>query len=618
MRSLARLETGYGEPNMWTRISSVRAIALVVSLAIGLTVTEHSDAAVYWTNRGHSDCFEPNGSIGRANLDGSLVDQSFITGADLPVGVAVNTTHIFWSNQGPCDNSVGRANLDGTEVDQLYLSGDPGLAGPTGVALDDANVYWGNLFGGDSIGAADLAGTSIDPAFIPGTAGACAIAVDPDWLYWANSGINSQSPDANTIGRGDGSTNTQHFIDGADAPCGVAVDSSYVYWTNTGGTTIGRANLDGTGPDQSFITGASHPCGIAVDADHIYWANSATGTIGRANLDGSEPDQSFITGADAPCGVAVDAAVVEPVAPSNSSRPAISGVALPGQVLTCARGSWLGLPLPTDFAYQWVRDGSLITGAMGAGYVIVAPDLGHEVSCQVTATNSGGKTTESSLPVQVPAPPANMRLPLITGTRAVGQKLTCSRGDWSGAQPQTYDYAWLREGKALRGATKAAHTVSRADSGHDLSCRVTARNIVGAAAPASSAAVHVPALPPLLSLHGRARVKGPTVTLTLRCAVGTTCRGAGLVTASERVRGNKILGVSSSTRRTRSKVVTVATKRFTIAAGHTKSIKLRLNRSGRTLLERFGKLPARLSVSLSSRSRPAVARTIRFRASRTR
>jgi virginiamycin B lyase len=603
---------------MWTRISSVRATALLVSLAIGLTVTADSDAAVYWANRGHSDCFAPNGSIGRANLDGSLVDQSFITDADVPVGVAVNATHIFWANQGPCDNSVGRANLDGTEVDQLYLSGDPGLAGPTGVALDDANVYWGNLFGGDSIGAADLAGTSIDPAFISGTAGACAIAVDPDWLYWANSGINTQSPDANTIGRGDGATNTQHFIDGADAPCGVAVDSSFVYWTNTGGSTIGRANLDGTQPDQTFITGASHPCGIAVDADHIYWANSGTGTIGRANLDGSEPDQNFITGADAPCGVAVDSAVVEPRAPENISRPVISGTALPGQALTCSRGSWSGLPLPTDFAYQWLRDGSFIAGAMGVRYVIDAPDLGHEVTCRVTATNSGGEATASSLPVQVPAPPANMRLPFITGTLAVGQKLTCSPGDWSGAQPQTHTYAWLREGNAISGAIKPALTVSRADAGHNLFCRVTARNIAGAAPPATSAGVRIPTLPPLLSLRGRPRVKGTAVTLTLRCAVGTNCSGVGLVTTTEHRRGNKILGLSSSARRTRPHVVTVATKRFTIPAGRTKSIKLRLNRSGRTLLERFRKLPARVTLTLKSRSRPAVARTINFKASRAR
>ena len=49
----------------------------------------------------------------------------------------------------------------------------------------------------------------------------------------------------------------------------VAVDGSHIYWANPGawmganGTTIGRANLDGSGANQSFISGAKAPCGVA-------------------------------------------------------------------------------------------------------------------------------------------------------------------------------------------------------------------------------------------------------------------------------------------------------------------------------------------------------------------
>ena len=67
----------------------------------------------------------------------------------------------------------------------------------------------------------------------------------------------------------------------------------YVYWTNAGTSTIGRANVDGSGADQRFITDTSSPQGfpqgMAVDAGHIYWSNAGAGTnaIARANLDGS-------------------------------------------------------------------------------------------------------------------------------------------------------------------------------------------------------------------------------------------------------------------------------------------------------------------------------------------
>ena len=120
-------------------------------------------------------------------------------------------------------------------------------------------------------------------------------------LYWANAGDS-------TIGRAnlDGTGANHGFVSELDYPCGVAVDGSHVYWADSNANAIGRASLDGTGKNQAFITGASAPCAVAVDRAHVYWANSDAGTIGRANLNGTQANQSFIIGADAPCGLAVD------------------------------------------------------------------------------------------------------------------------------------------------------------------------------------------------------------------------------------------------------------------------------------------------------------------------
>ena len=57
----------------------------------------------------------------------------------------------------------------------------------------------------------------------------------------------------------------------------------YIYWANWGagrGTTIGRANLDGTAVNPSFISGASTPCDVAINASYIYWGNSGTRSMG--------------------------------------------------------------------------------------------------------------------------------------------------------------------------------------------------------------------------------------------------------------------------------------------------------------------------------------------------
>ncbi len=90
---------------------------------------------------------------------------------------------------------------------------------------------------------------------------------------------------------------------GALAAC-APIASAYVYWTDNGpgtsstGTTIGRANNDGSGVTGTLITSASGPGGIVSDGIHIYWANDNAGvfSIGRANLDGSGANPNFISG----------------------------------------------------------------------------------------------------------------------------------------------------------------------------------------------------------------------------------------------------------------------------------------------------------------------------------
>ena len=133
-------------------------------------------------------------------------------------------------------------------------------------------------------------------------------------VYWGNSGTNG---DGTTIGRANlnGSKPSQKFITKAAGPVGVAVDRKYLYWSDAlnascGGTTIGRANINGSAPNPSFIKGVSCAHGLAVNGTYIYWANrgpNGTGTsIGRAKLDGSGVNVNFITGATGPWGVAMD------------------------------------------------------------------------------------------------------------------------------------------------------------------------------------------------------------------------------------------------------------------------------------------------------------------------
>jgi hypothetical protein len=79
--------------------------------------------------------------------------------------------------------------------------------------------------------------------------------------------------DTTSIGRAnlDGSGVDSQFITVPGGRLsGVALDSSFVYWTDLRGT-VERANLDGTGITQSFVAEAGKASGVAVDGRYIYW-----------------------------------------------------------------------------------------------------------------------------------------------------------------------------------------------------------------------------------------------------------------------------------------------------------------------------------------------------------
>jgi len=258
----------------------IRDVALFVALPLACGVSAApAEASIYWAQGGSF--------IGRAASDGSGA-LTLVMDAQTPRGVALDATYVYWVNAGSL--AIGRAKLDGSAVDEQFITFPSSMFGPFGIAVDAAHIFWSNFNGnvGSTISRADLDGSGVVADFIPTDGGAEGLAVDGAHLYWPNL-------HAGSIGRAtvDGGSVDQSFIPGASSPLAVTVDGAHVYWTNFGSHAVGRANLDGSGVEQTFITGiADASFGIAVDAGHVYWVDN--GNIARANLDGTGVEESFV------------------------------------------------------------------------------------------------------------------------------------------------------------------------------------------------------------------------------------------------------------------------------------------------------------------------------------
>ena len=235
---------------------------------------------------------------------------------------------------------------------------------------------------------------------------------------------------------------------------------------------------------------------VAADAGHLISCRD-TATNGAGPTTGTS---STLSAYDAPVSIVSPFVVGEPVA---------------GQPVTCNTGTFL-YPTPTRFI-EWLRDGSLVSGATGPTFVISTLDAGHGIRCRVTAINNAGSTQVRSAQVTAYDKPVNLAVPSVTGTPAVGQLLSCIGASWQYPVVST-STLWLRDGVAIAGANASTYTLQAADAGHQISCRETATNAGGSASEESDqiAAYDKPAprSPP--------RVAGQTAMgQTLTCESGT-------------------------------------------------------------------------------------------------
>ena len=209
------------------------------------------DTYIYWTEGEDGKNVPENdgtGRIGRAYLvDGGLAEPNFITGQTGPTGVAVNDNHIFWGNHAARGGEIVRADVEdggNRKGYGLYEDNPNDPVAPLKVDADSLTLDQSDLFAG--VGNSELSRRVIR----------MSLSDEFDFEYWQG---------------GDGKADT--YSEGNPARYrGIAVDDEYVYWANSHGGPIGRATIDGTQANQEFIAKAGYPQGLTLVGDHLYFS----------------------------------------------------------------------------------------------------------------------------------------------------------------------------------------------------------------------------------------------------------------------------------------------------------------------------------------------------------
>jgi len=145
-----------------------------------------------------------------------------------------------------------------------------------------------------------------------------------------------------------------------------------------------------------------------------------------------------------------------------------------GKKLTADPGAWG--PGEVALSYQWYRAGAKIAKATSSTYKLVAADRGKKITVKVTGTKPG-YTTVSKTSVatkKVAAGSLTSVTPKISGTVKMGKKLTAKPGTWKPASVKL-SYQWLRNGKAIKGATKSVYKLTSKDRGKKVTVKVTGK-----------------------------------------------------------------------------------------------------------------------------------------------
>ncbi|MET0887600.1 MAG: carboxypeptidase regulatory-like domain-containing protein [Mycetocola sp.] len=259
-------------------------------------------------------------------------------------------------------------------------------------------------------------------------------------------------------------------VDGALAHAPASLSTPIVSGTASVGTTLKVAASSQSPDAQLTYEWRANGTRLTASGTSLVLSPSELGKRITATVIAAAPGYVTATKDSKQTGVVTPGVLTSPT-------PTITGSTLMGSTLTAKAAGWTR---GTEFAYQWYASGVAIAKATSPTFVLTGTQIGKKITVKVTGSKLGYATASRSSPSTVAVPPAkkltSTPVPKVTGTPALGGKLSAVTGAWTPA-PVGITYQWYADGVAIPGAKSSTFIVTTAQVGKPIRVRVTGSKV---------------------------------------------------------------------------------------------------------------------------------------------
>jgi hypothetical protein len=526
-------------------------------------------------------CFQQTGigRVGPASADPSLnVDPTrngiepdiAFTGKN-PAGVQDGVPWVVWYETGPTNTGIS-----GLTHDNEMVFAAKGLADAT----PGAGGFSWTVVGNNGFGLLDATGTKHFGACAATDAAeeGCSLNVNPaadaEDPRVAAGTMNPANPTVPWVVWDEGSPGAQQVFVSRLVGAGAAAKFVPV----NGGAPISSAANGATRPDITF----------SGNTPYVTWRQDTGGGVEKAFVGHfvNAANPTFVLDeSDVPLASTAQADVREPISSGCTANPF-------NQDGAACQGGAVGTPF------------FLFTSQPGSALSLFSD--AYQSSTPITGGASGVTASAATVAGSVNPNGAAVRVSFQFGT-------TTAYGQSTAVQTLGPDDTADAFSAVLTGLPAATTIHYRAIATGDFGTLTGADQTLKTSSP--------PPPTPGKAKAGKPHVSGTSVTELITCTGQTSCQVTLKLTVKETRKHHKVIAISARHKpkpKVTHKVVVLGTASATIPAGHSKRVRVSLNKKGRALLKARHRLTATLTVAqiTSGRSRPIATQKVQFKATK--